>query len=76
MPKTRIYVVEVGDPEHEWVYLVEATSKSQARNHIARELLACRVASQNDLINLLKDKIPIVDATAGNDGEVPNGNDT
>ena len=44
--QSRIYRVAVGDI----VRLVRATHPSHAVQHVARELIDCRVASQDDLV--------------------------
>jgi hypothetical protein len=48
--QTRIYHVTVGDT----VRLVRASHPSHAVQHVARELIACRVASQDDLLDAIK----------------------
>jgi hypothetical protein len=44
------------------VWLVRASNKSGAINHVARETIQAEVASQEDLVGLLKDGAQIHDA--------------
>ena len=48
--KSRIYVVDKGGGE---ISLVEATSKVTARNHVARDSIAVKYATQQDLVTCL-----------------------
>lgn len=50
---TRIYMVsDKRQPDGE-KRLVRAANVAQARNHVARDSLACAVASQEDLVTLV-----------------------
>lgn len=49
--KTRIYLVENGTD----TFLVDASNKVVAINHIARKDIEAHVASQLELVQLLKD---------------------
>ena len=61
-----VYKTETDDPDDEW--LIRATSRSQAISHVARSLLGCRVATQEDLVAMLQKGRTIIDA--GVDGEM------
>lgn len=52
---TRIYIVTIGENDR----LVRAAHPSHALMHVARDVAAVRVASQDDLIDCLKDGIQV-----------------
>lgn len=52
---TRIYLVTIGGSDR----LVRAAHPSQALMHVARDIAAVKVASQNDLIDCLADGIKV-----------------
>jgi hypothetical protein len=52
----RVYVV--GTPDNK-VRLVKASVRQQALTHVANHLFTVRVASQDDLINALKDGVQV-----------------
>lgn len=58
MSNKRIYVVVAND----YNYLVNATSKQQAINHIAKGLVTAKVASQQDLVAHLTRGDAIIEA--------------
>lgn len=55
---TRIYFVAVGYEQR----LVRATHPSQALMHVARETMAVRVATQNDIVKCVADGVKPEDA--------------
>lgn len=61
MSNKRIYVVVAND----FNYLVNATSKQQAINHIAKGLVTAKVASQTDLVAHLTAGDKIIEAVEG-----------
>lgn len=56
----RIYVVESGGER----MLIRAANGPQARNHAARSTFAVRLASQEDLVELVSAGVPIENAGA------------
>jgi hypothetical protein len=52
----RVYIV--GAPDNK-VRLVKASVRQQALTHVANHLFTVRVASQDDLINALKDGVQV-----------------
>jgi hypothetical protein len=52
----RVYIV--GTPDNK-VRLVKASVRQQALTHVANHLFTVRVASQDDLINALKDGVQV-----------------
>lgn len=52
---TRIYLVSVGENDR----LIRATHPSHALMHVAREIAAVKVASQDDLVQCLADGIQV-----------------
>ena len=57
--KTRIYTVINGEQAR----LVRAANVAQARNHVARESITARIASQDELLALAS-KVEVEDSTA------------
>ena len=53
MADTRIYAVHV----HGKVRLVQASNKSQAINHVARDTITAEVAMQKDLLGRTLDEV-------------------
>ena len=53
--QTRVYLVTVGENDR----LVRATHPSHALMHVAREIAAVKVASQDDLIQCFEDGIKV-----------------
>lgn len=58
MSNKRIYVVTANNTD----LLVNATSKQQAINHIAKSLVTAKVASQQDLVQSLTSGKTIIEA--------------
>lgn len=56
MATQRVYIV--GTPDNK-VRLVKASVRQQALSHVANHLFTVRVASQDDLINALKDGVQV-----------------
>lgn len=59
--KTRIYLITLGGEER----LVKAANAAQAIRHVASKTMNCRVASQDDLAELLTAVPPATIETAG-----------
>ncbi len=62
---TRIYTV-YNDNER---YLVRATTRNQAIAYVARQMYACRIATQDDLIEITKEGGTVLDNTDGGAGD-------
>lgn len=62
---SRIYLVNIdgGDTPHA-NRLVRAANRPQAVSHVAKELFATRVASQDDLVSLLDQGVKVETASA------------
>lgn len=73
---SRVYVVSDSEGT---ARLVRANDPRQALAYVARSVFLVRVASQDDLITMLKDAVPpfmiedVAPVTAPDDGEVANG---
>lgn len=67
MAAQRIYIVTIGERDR----LVRASHPSTALQHVARDIAMVRVASQDDLVDCLKDGIE-VETISGEQQELAN----
>ena len=62
----RIYRVDVKlDPTHPTVRLVRADTRAQAERHVWKQIIESRVATQDDMVELLGLDVTVEDAGAG-----------
>lgn len=66
---TRIYVVHDTRANPNKQRLISAGSKAQAIRHVARDMIAADVASQNALVFLLGEGVQVEDASVETESE-------